>query len=427
MGYNTSITYNGDGVTTDFAIPFTYVDTADIVVTRQNGSATWSLPSSNMVRLSAALASGDKVTIQRLTSLSTAKTIFKNATTVTGGNLNSIMTQMFNATQESADVSTTVSANFAAINSAVTSTTASATAAAASAAAAQTWNPTNYYDKTTADARYVQPTAADARYVQPTNVSFSGYVYGASTIGTIGVQMVNNQFNSGYSANSNYTLQINALGYLGGTTQFRDLQILDGKGGEIAYFTGSTKVALFDGAVYSNNSYTVNSANPTLNLNKTISGNTNNISGFTNGSIRWTLTIGNSVAETGSNAGSLFGLYRYSDTGAYLGNPLYFNRSNGQAVFESYIQTLSGGVIYPDATTQTTAYTVDAGVGGKGLTILARPASGTCASGATTAGVNTIYESSGAINMGGTLSGTWRNVGNVTASTTLSQPFQRIA
>src|SRR5690606_7499968 len=36
-------------------------------------------------------------------------------------------------------------------------------------------------------------------------------------------------------------ISINYLGYNGGTTQFRDLGIYDGKGNNIAYFTGSTK------------------------------------------------------------------------------------------------------------------------------------------------------------------------------------------
>jgi hypothetical protein len=47
------------------------------------------------------------------------------------------------------------------------------------------------------------------------------------------------------------------------------------------------------------------------------------------GSTRWSLVVGY-TEEGGSNAGSDFGIYRYSDAGAYLGFPLYIRRSDGQ-------------------------------------------------------------------------------------------------
>ncbi len=58
-----------------------------------------------------------------------------------------------------------------------------------------------------------------------------------------------NQINSGYSDNSATNLFINYTGYVGGTTQFRDLYVADGKTATIAHFTGSTKQVDFAGAI----------------------------------------------------------------------------------------------------------------------------------------------------------------------------------
>lgn len=57
-------------------------------------------------------------------------------------------------------------------------------------------------------------------------------------------------------------------------------------------------------------------------------------------SVRWRLSIDND-AESGGNVGSSFSIYRYSDAGAYLGNPLWINRATGQLSFS--------GDIYSDA------------------------------------------------------------------------------
>jgi hypothetical protein len=46
-------------------------------------------------------------------------------------------------------------------------------------------------------------------------------------------------------------------------------------------------------------------------------------------STRWAMVFGDNFAESGSNAGSNFELYRYSDTGVSLGTPLTVNRATG--------------------------------------------------------------------------------------------------
>jgi hypothetical protein len=87
-----------------------------------------------------------------------------------------------------------------------------------------------------------------------------------------------------------------------------------------------------------------NYANPTIALNKPASGQANSVNGYTNNSIRWMVQPGNADAESTGNAGSNFGIYRYSDTGAYVDGPLLINRATGNAAFADGITVNSGGV-----------------------------------------------------------------------------------
>jgi len=58
------------------------------------------------------------------------------------------------------------------------------------------------------------------------------------------------------------------------------------------------------------------------------------------GATRWFSGV-NSVAESGSNAGSNFSFFRYSDVGAYLGNALVISRATGAATFEASVTATS--------------------------------------------------------------------------------------
>lgn len=68
-----------------------------------------------------------------------------------------------------------------------------------------------------------------------------------------------------------------------------------------------------------------------INLNGA-AGNVRAIVGETNGVARWNLQLGNSVAESGSNAGSNFSITRFNDAGAAIDTPFQIARSNGQVV-----------------------------------------------------------------------------------------------
>jgi hypothetical protein len=67
-----------------------------------------------------------------------------------------------------------------------------------------------------------------------------------------------------------------------------------------------------------------------LNINKPATGAFNNtIVGSRGGVDRWGLMLGDSIAETGSNIGTNFGIYRCTDAGAYVDTPLSINRATG--------------------------------------------------------------------------------------------------
>jgi hypothetical protein len=86
---------------------------------------------------------------------------------------------------------------------------------------------------------------------------------------------------------------------------------------------------------------TITASDPSLILNKPAAGHAAGITGQTNGVARWALYLGNSTAETGSNAGSDFQIDRFSDAGTLLGTPFNIGRATGNAAFT---QSLSIGV-----------------------------------------------------------------------------------
>lgn len=101
---------------------------------------------------------------------------------------------------------------------------------------------------------------ATAGVTTPANLTTTGtgalVVAGTGTIGSTldvnaslskfgfddGAVYVNeDQLNSGYATNASDYFLLNYNGYLGGATQYRDFKVYDGRNGEIASFTGSTK------------------------------------------------------------------------------------------------------------------------------------------------------------------------------------------
>jgi hypothetical protein len=86
---------------------------------------------------------------------------------------------------------------------------------------------------------------------------------------------------------------------------------------------------------------------------------TRGLYGATAGVTRWGLIVGNTVDETGSNAGSDFAITRYADNGTYLGAPLSLSRATGAvtlgadpagALDAATKQYVDGKVVVPSST-----------------------------------------------------------------------------
>ena len=74
---------------------------------------------------------------------------------------------------------------------------------------------------------------------------------------------------------------------------------------------------------------TIAKSQPRLIFNKQAAGETNQFSGWTANVVRWTVNLGDSTAESGSNAGSDFSIQRFTDAGGAIDYPLTINRSSG--------------------------------------------------------------------------------------------------
>jgi hypothetical protein len=75
---------------------------------------------------------------------------------------------------------------------------------------------------------------------------------------------------------------------------------------------------------------TLQGPNPSLSLNKSASGQQAVIYGQTAGVPRWAIGLGDTAAETGSNAGSNFAIFVWDDAGTYLGAPFTINRATNE-------------------------------------------------------------------------------------------------
>ena len=97
--------YTGDNATTQFSIPFTYQDTAEISVT-VNGVAETGLtfPSSSTVQLTSAPATGTLVQVRRSTDLTARAVDFASGSVLTEEDLDDSNIQVFHAAQESVDL-----------------------------------------------------------------------------------------------------------------------------------------------------------------------------------------------------------------------------------------------------------------------------------------------------------------------------------
>ena len=82
-----------------------------------------------------------------------------------------------------------------------------------------------------------------------------------------------------------------------------------------------------------------NNSAPQLALNTVQAGLNRYIAGRTNDLNRWSIQLGDNVAESGGNAGSNFSITRYSDAGAAIDSAMVINRSNGAVTFSQPVTT----------------------------------------------------------------------------------------
>jgi len=101
---------------------------------------------------------------------------------------------------------------------------------------------TDAFTETAADARYWTQAQADGRFLKLAGGTLTGDLI------TTRLTFHDNLIYESYT-NGNANLAFNYFGYAGGTTQFRDTTIYDGKSSSIFYITGSTKAAVFAGAL----------------------------------------------------------------------------------------------------------------------------------------------------------------------------------
>jgi hypothetical protein len=83
------------------------------------------------------------------------------------------------------------------------------------------------------------------------------------------------------------------------------------------------------GAATMSGNLTVSKHTPTVVLNESASGQDAIIFGGKGGLNRWAISLGDTAAESGSNTGSGFGIFRYNDAGAYVDTPLSIDRATG--------------------------------------------------------------------------------------------------
>lgn len=91
-----------------------------------------------------------------------------------------------------------------------------------------------------------------------------------------------------------------------------------------------------DGLMTATGNFVVSKSNPTVQFNKTASGQAAGFFGYTNTLTRWGVQVGNANSESGSNAGSDFSIDAYNDAGSFLFTPISITRSTGIANFSSH-------------------------------------------------------------------------------------------
>lgn len=99
--------------------------------------------------------------------------------------------------------------------------------------------------------------------------------------------------------------------------------------GDHVHPSDTSRMPLSGGTMSGNLQITTTTTSPAVVMNSP-AGQQNLLEGERGGNLRWSVVLGDSTAESGSNAGSDFEIYRYADTGAVLDSPLHITRATGR-------------------------------------------------------------------------------------------------
>lgn len=99
--------------------------------------------------------------------------------------------------------------------------------------------------------------------------------------------------------------------------------------GAVIRFANTETITHASGLFTSNANLTISKATPVLLLTKPASGTAITIGGTTAGNSRFTMSLGNATAESGSDVGSDFSINRHSDAGTFVDSPIAIVRSSG--------------------------------------------------------------------------------------------------
>lgn len=128
-----------------------------------------------------------------------------------------------------------------------------------------------------------------------------------------------------------------------GTTTLKTLSVTNetSVGGQFSVTSSSS----FNGNI------AVSKADPVIVLSKNAaSGQTNTIAGQTSGLVRWNVVLGDAANEAGSNAGSDFSIYNFTDAQAYIETPLTITRANGTTTLKA-LSVINSATVSGDIST----------------------------------------------------------------------------
>lgn len=129
--------YPGDGVQTDWSVPFPYLDKAHVTVLVDGSTTSFTWVTDSTVRVSPAVASGHTILVQRTTPDAPLAT-FSNTNNLTADNLTLAETQALYVAQEARDKAASASDTATAAKTEADTAKTEADSAAATASAAQT-------------------------------------------------------------------------------------------------------------------------------------------------------------------------------------------------------------------------------------------------------------------------------------------------